>query len=210
MPGLWKILYKYKASLSIPGNLRATITCSNKKILNFTFVQSWCISLHYELRNNQLKIPIYQPDVKQDNSCFHSRDSCHRFVSDPVHSFAICPDDPSLLPLSSRHCWNCPFSSCKDWPCLSWWRWEKEDFDREKNYRVRGNKATAIGLVQVRDKVTVSSLRSATKAGLLRRRFTATRLTGRNWNYGLILPHGHNYRVPFSIRHFSPLLLRCL
>lgn len=74
---------------------------------------------------------------------------------------------------------------------------------------MRGNKATAIGLVQVRDKVTVNSLRS-TKAGLLLHRFTATRLTGRNWNYGLILPHGHDYRVPFGIRHFSPLVLRGL
>ena len=72
---------------------------------------------------------------------------------------------------------------------------------------------TAIGLVQVRDKVTVNSLKSATKAasvGLLLPCFTAARLTGRNWNYGFILLHGQDYTVPHSTRHFSPLVLRDL
>jgi len=45
-----------------------------------------------------LKIPIYQPDVKQEKSFFHSRDSRLKIFSGPMQSFAICPGDPSLLP----------------------------------------------------------------------------------------------------------------
>lgn len=53
-------------------------------VFNFISVQSHCIALHYELRNSQLKIHIYQPDAKQENSHFHHRDSCHKLLSGPV------------------------------------------------------------------------------------------------------------------------------
>lgn len=58
-----------------------------------------------------------------------------------------------------------------------------------------------------------SFLSSATKAAfvnLLLHCFTATRLKLRNWNYGLILLHDQDYRVKYSTRNFSRLLLRGL
>lgn len=96
--------------------------------------------------------------MKQDNCCFHSRfvpqvtfRSHVLFCYLPWPPFTL----PSLLPDAAGTAHSPTASPGGD---------GKRKILTSKNYMVRWNNVTAIGLVQVSDKVTVSSLKPATKA----------------------------------------------
>lgn len=144
--------------------------------------------------------------MKQENSCFHSRLMPHVTFRSHV-LFCYLPWRPftfaSFLPDAAGTA-HSPTAS-------PGWVGKRKILTR-KNYKMRWNKVTVTVLVQVSDKVTVSSLKPATEVslGLLLHCSTATRLTGRTWNYSPVLLHGQDYTVPHSTRHLSPLVLKGL
>lgn len=78
---------------------------------------SHCISLHYELRDSQLKIYIYQPNAKQENSHFHCRLQVTFRSRVALCSLPWWPFSSSSLPSGDAG------TACKVQPCLIWRRW---------------------------------------------------------------------------------------
>lgn len=101
MPGFWKILYKHKASLSmLPRNLHTSITCTSKRFLISALLN---LDISHSIMNwgkTNWKFLFISLTWKQNNSCFHSRNSCLKLLSSLMQTFAVCPGHPWLPPLS--------------------------------------------------------------------------------------------------------------